>query len=197
MAGGLAQRLGLGEKSCIDLNGKPLISYMIDALSGAEKIGRIFVSVTPATPRTKELILKNYPAITVIDAAEGNYVHDMIYSVRSLNTQDPVMVTMCDLPLVTPEIIDGIVDAYEKCDEPALSTYVPIAVCREAGIRPDTVFHKNGKLIVPTGINILDAKDIDHEQPDFNYILGDKRLAMNVNTTAELEMCRKIMSGEE
>jgi len=194
MAGGLAQRLGCGEKSCIDLNGKPLISYIIGALQNAEGVGRIFISVTQATPLTKKLAEEEYPDIHIIEAAEGSYVGDMIYSIKEAGITGPVMVVMCDLPLVESDIIDDVIVKYATCDEPALSVYVPIALCRKIGVRPDTVFHKNTKLIVPTGINILDASDINNEQPDYNYIIDDLRLAMNVNTQEDLEKCKQMMA---
>ncbi|MDL2261026.1 NTP transferase domain-containing protein [Methanimicrococcus sp. OttesenSCG-928-J09] len=193
MAGGLAQRMGCGEKSCIDLNGKPLISYIIDALRGADGIGEIYVSVTQATPETKTLIRNEYSDLHLIEAAEGSYVGDMIYSIKAAGIIGPVMVVMCDLPLVRSDVIDEVLAKYETCEEPALSVYVPIALCKKIGIRPDTVFHKNTKLIVPTGINILDASDINNEQPDYNYIVDDPRLAMNVNTQEDLEKCRQMI----
>ncbi|WP_316558895.1 NTP transferase domain-containing protein [Methanimicrococcus stummii] len=194
MAGGLAQRMGSGEKSCIELNDKPLISYIIGALQDAKGIGKIYVSVTQATPETKKLIEKDYPDLCLIEAAEGSYVGDMIFSIKEAKLIGPVMVVMCDLPLVRADIIDEVLEKYEMCEEPALSVYVPIALCKKIGIRPDTVFHKNTKLIVPTGINILDASDINNEQPDYNYIVDDPRLAMNVNTPEDLEKCRQMLS---
>ena len=194
MAGGLAQRLGCGEKSCIKLNGNPLISYMINALKDAASIEKIYVSVTTATPQTKLLIEKEYKDLQVIEAAEGNYVGDMIYSIKETGAIGPILVVMCDLPLVNAEMIEDVLAKYETCDEPALSVYVPIALCKQIGIRPDTVFHKNTKLIVPTGINILDASDICNEQPDYNYIVNEPRLAMNVNTPEDLEKCRQMMT---
>jgi len=194
MAGGLAQRLGCGEKSCIDLNGKPLISYIIHALQNAENVGKIFISVTKATPLTKKLAEEEYPGLHIIEAAEGNYVGDMIYSIKEARVTGPVMVVMCDLPLVESDVIDDVIAKYDTCDEPALSVYVPIALCRKIGVRPDTVFHKNTKLIVPTGINILDASDINNEQPDYNYIIDDLRLAMNVNTQEDLEKCKQMIA---
>ena len=194
MAGGLAQRLGCGEKSCIELQGQPLISYIISALRNAAGIEKIFVSVTSATPQTKLLIEKEYTELQIIEASEGNYVGDMIYSIKETGVVGPIMVVMCDLPLVSAEIIEDVLAKYETCKEPALSVYVPIALCKKIGIRPDTVFHKNTKLIVPTGINILDATDINNEQPDYNYIVENPRLAMNVNTPEDLEKCKQLMT---
>jgi len=194
MAGGLAQRMGCGEKSCVNLNGKPLISYIVSALQNAQGVGKIFVSVTQATPMTKKLVEEEYPSLHIIEASEGSYVGDMIYSIKEAGITGPVMVVMCDLPLVESDIIDDVIVKYDTCEEPALSVYVPISLCKELGIRPDTVFNKNTKLIVPTGINILDASDINNEQPDYNYIIDDLRLAMNVNTPKDLEKCRQMMA---
>ncbi|MGP8319395.1 MAG: hypothetical protein ACT6FD_01180 [Methanosarcinaceae archaeon] len=41
--------------------------------------------------------------------------------------------------------------------------HVPISICRSLGIKPDTVFNRNGNLIDPTGINILDGNNIQQE----------------------------------
>jgi adenosylcobinamide-phosphate guanylyltransferase len=193
MAGGLAQRLGYGEKSCVDLGGQPLISYIISALQNAKYVDKIYVSVTKATPQTKILLENNFKDLKVIEAAEGNYVQDMIFSIKAAGVIGPVMVVMCDLPLVESDIIDDVILKYDQCENPALSVYVPIALCKKMGTRPDTVFHKDTKLIVPTGVNILDASDIDNEQSDYNYILNDMRLVMNVNTPEDLEKCRELI----
>ena len=116
MAGGLAQRMGCGEKSCIDLNGQPLIGYIIDALKGAEGIDQIHVSVTKATPKTKTLIEENYPELNLIEAAEGNYVGDMIYSIQKAGATGPIMVVMCDLPLIRSNIIEEVLKQYDACE---------------------------------------------------------------------------------
>lgn len=195
MAGGLAQRLGMGEKSCIKINGKYLIAYVIEALENTKGIEDIYISVTDATPLTKELLETEFKdRVKVIVAKEGNYVQDMIYTIKKTGTKGPVMVAMCDLPLIEPDLLEDIMLAYDCCIEPALSTYVPIKICKEIGIRPDTVFHKNGKLIIPIGINILDSNDMENEQPDFNYIIEDHRAAMNINTPKDLNNCEIVIS---
>lgn len=194
MAGGLGTRLGMGEKPCIDLLGKSLISYVIDALEGAEHIGRIFVAVSPATPNTEKTVLERYDGkVQVIRTPGGNYVGDMVYAVETAGIREPVLIIMSDLPVITPEILDFIVQEYEKCGKPAMSVYVPISVCKELGTRPDTVFNKEGKLIVPTGVNVLDGRYIHEEQEDFNLILEDPELALNVNTVEDLKRCKDIL----
>jgi len=62
---------------------------------------------------------------------------------------------------------------------------------------PDTVFNKDGKLIVPTGVNILDSSQIRNEQEDFNLILENPKLAINVNTVKDLQRCRDLLQGPQ
>jgi adenosylcobinamide-phosphate guanylyltransferase len=196
MAGGFGQRLGMGEKPCVELLGKPLIAYVIDTLRASENIDRVFVSISPVTPRTEIMIQERYKGeVRVIRTFGGNYVGDMIHAVETAETVGPVMIIMSDLPLINPEIIDLVIKKYKEEGKPALSVYVPINVCKGAGIRPDTVFNKDGKLIVPVGINILDSSQIRKEQEDFNLILDNPKLAINVNTVQDLQHCKDLLQG--
>jgi adenosylcobinamide-phosphate guanylyltransferase len=194
MAGGRGLRLGMGEKPCIKVMGKHLVTYVIDALDKSEGIDRIFVAVSPATPNTETVVLDHYGGrIKVIRTPGGNYVGDMVHTVETAEILEPVLIIMSDLPLITPELIDLIINEYRKCGTPALSVHVPISVCRSLGIRPDTVFNRNGKLIVPTGVNILDGRDIHKEQEDFNLVLENPELALNINTVNELAHCKQLL----
>lgn len=196
MAGGFGQRLGMGEKPCVELLGKPLIAYVIDTLRATQNIDNVFVAVSPVTPKTEIMIQERYKGeVRVIRTFGGNYVGDMIHAVETAQTVGPVMIIMSDLPLIDPELIDSIIGKYKEEGKPALSVYVPINICKGAGIRPDTVFNKDGKLIVPTGINILDSSQIRNEQEDFNLILDNPKLAINVNTVKDLQRCRDLLQG--
>lgn len=197
MAGGLGKRLGMGEKPCIEVLGKPLISYVVDALEGSEKIDRIFVAVSPATPNTEYVILNYYGGrVKVIRTTGRNYVGDMVYAVESAGIVDPVLIIMSDLPLIRPDLVDSIIGEYKKCGKPAMSVHVPISVCKNLGVRPDTVFNRDGNLIVPTGVNILDGKDIHQEQEDFNLVLEDPELALNINTVDDLKRCKDMLKND-
>ena len=82
----------------------------------------------------------------------------------------------------------------EKCGKPAMSVFSPISVCKSLGIRPDTVFHWGGKLIVPAGINILDGGDVDNEQDYVSLVLDSEELALNINTVSDLQKCKEMLS---
>ncbi|MFP4655607.1 MAG: NTP transferase domain-containing protein [Methanohalobium sp.] len=190
MAGGRGTRLGMGEKPCVQILRHPLISYVIDALDKAKNIGQIYVAVSHATPNTEKYVSNKYQGqVKVIKTVGGDYVGDMICAVENAGIKEPVMIIMSDLALITPELIDEIIDEYYKCGKPALSVHVPISVCKKLGLRPDTVFNREGNLIVPTGVNVLDGKYIRQEQDDYNLIMENPQLALNINTPDDLERC--------
>lgn len=194
MAGGQGLRLGMGEKPCVELLGKPLISYVIDSLERSSRIDRVFVAVSPSTPSTEDLVKEEYgDHIQAVNTAGDNYVGDMVYAVESSGIDEPVMIIMSDLPLVTPELLDSIIDAYEVCGKSSMSVFIPLSLCSEVGIRPDTVFNWGGQLIVPAGINILDGKHINEEQDYHNYMLEDPEIALNINTAEDLKRCETIL----
>ena len=141
MAGGFGQRLGMGEKPCVELLGKPLIAYVIDTLRAAKGIDRVFVAVSPVTPKTEIMIQERYKGeVRVIRTFGGNYVGDMIHAVETAGTTGPVMIIMSDLPLINPELIDLVIEKYREEGKPALSVYVPINVCKGAG-SAGRIFH--------------------------------------------------------
>jgi len=194
MAGGQGLRLGMGEKPCVELLGKPLISYVIDSLERSSYIDRIFVAVSPSTPATEKLVTEIYgDHIQAINTNGDNYVGDMVYAVESSNIREPVMIIMSDLPMVTPKLIDSIIEAYQDCGSSSMSVFVPISLCKKVGIRPDTVFNWEGNLIVPAGINILDGKFISEEQEYHNYMLDDPEVALNINTVDDMKRCEDLL----
>ena len=106
------------------------------------------------------------------------------------------MIIMADLPLVTSDLIDEIIEVYEGRPEPALSTHTPLDLHSRLGRRPDSLFNYQGRLIVPAGINVLDGTEIEKEQEDFHLILERIELAVNVNVAGDLMLCEKIMQGD-
>ncbi len=194
MAGGQGLRLGMGEKPCVELLGKPMICYVIDALKQSAGIDTIYVTVSPSTPFTEELVLDRYEGeVKIMSTAGDNYVGDMVYAVEEAGIKDPVMIIMSDLPLVSSELLDNIIDAYGKCGVDSMSVFIPLSLCKDIGIRPDTVFNWKGRFIVPAGINVLRGDTINEEQAYHNYMLDDPELALNINTAEDMKRCEHIL----
>ncbi len=131
-----------------------------------------------------------------MDTPGRGFVADMIFAVEEASVTDPILVIMADLPLITPDLIDEIIEIYEERPEPALSTHTPLSLHRLLGRRPDSLFNYHGQLIVPSGINVLDGSDIKKEQEDYHLILERMELAVNVNVVEDLMLCEKMMQGD-
>ena len=193
MAGGRGSRLKMGEKPLVTLFGRPLIDYVALALEDS-CVDRIFVATTENVPRTKKWATER--ELCVIETGGYGYVADMIEAVKTAEVTDPIMIIMADLPLVTSDLIDEIIEVYEGRPEPALSTHTPLDLHSRLGRRPDSLFNYQGRLIVPAGINVLDGCEIEKEQEDFHLILERIELAVNVNVAGDLMLCEKIMQGD-
>jgi adenosylcobinamide-phosphate guanylyltransferase len=193
MAGGRGSRLRRGEKPLVTLFGRPLIDYVALALEDSS-VDRIFVATTDNVPRTRVWAIER--GLSVMETGGYGYVADMIEAVKKAEVTGPIMIIMADLPLVTSDLIDEIIEVYEERPEPALSTHTPLDLHSRLGRRPDSLFNYHGRLIVPAGINVLDGVDIEKEQEDFHLILERIELAVNVNVAGDLMLCEKIMQGD-
>jgi adenosylcobinamide-phosphate guanylyltransferase len=193
MAGGKGSRLGMGEKPLVKLFGKPLIDYVVSALLDSSA-DRILVAVTENVPMTRKWALEK--ELTVVDTSGKGFVADMVDAVEMAGVAEPILIVMADLPLVTPDLIDEIMETYEKRPEPALSTHTPLDLHRRLGRRPDSLFNYRSQLIVPSGINILDGANIREEQEDYHLIMERIELAVNVNVVEDLKLCESIMQGD-
>ena len=193
MAGGRGSRLKMGEKPLVKLFGRPLIDYVALALEDSS-VDRIFVSATENVPQTREWAVER--GLAVVETGSYGYVADMIEAVQKARVTDPIMIIMADLPLVTSDLIDEIIDVYESRPEPALSTHTPLELHSRLDRRPDSLFNYRGRLIVPAGINVLNGAEIEKEQEDFHLIMERIELAVNVNVPGDLKLCERIMQGD-
>ena len=193
MAGGKGSRLRMGEKPLVKLFGRSLIDYVVSALLDSSA-DRIFVAATENVPMTRKWALER--ELGVVDTKGKGFVTDMVEAVEMAGVAEPILIVMADLPLVTPDLIDEIMETYEKRPEPALSTHTPLDLHRRLGRRPDSLFNYRSQLIVPSGINILDGANIREEQEDYHLIMERIELAVNVNVVEDLKLCESIMQGD-
>ena len=193
MAGGKGSRLRMGEKPLVKLFGRPLIDYVVSALLDSSA-DRIFVAVTKNVPMTEGWARER--ELSVVDTSGKGFVADMVEAVEKAGVIQPILIIMADLPLITPDLIDEIMETYEERSEPALSTHTPLNLHGRLGRRPDSLFNYRGQLIVPSGINILDGADIREEQEDYHLIMERIELAVNVNVVEDLKLCESIIQGD-
>jgi len=176
------------------LMGRPLIAYVVSALEDSSIVERIFVATTESVPGTRRWTDER--GLKALDSPGRGFISDMVWAVEQAGIREPLLIIMADLPLITGELIDDIIAVYESRPEPALSTHTPLSLHRRLGRRPDSLFNYYGELIVPAGVNILDAATIREEQEDYHLILERLELAVNVNLAQDLKLVERIMLGE-
>lgn len=196
MAGGKGSRLNRGEKPLVRLFGRPLIEYVVSCLTDSLSVseGRILVATTNNVPLTSRWARER--ELEVVETAGKGFVPDMVEAVKQAGVKEPILVIMADLPLVTPDLIDQIIEIYDQRPEPALSTHTPLHLHTRMGRRPDALFNYQGQLIVPSGINILEGANIRDEQEDYHLIMERIELALNVNVAEDLKLCELIIQGD-
>ena len=120
----------------------------------------------------------------------------MGYAVRTMGLQT-VLAICADLPLITAEVINAIVDCYERCGKPALSVVVPMETKTHLGLSGKYGFELNGTRVVPAGINVIDGLRIDEEELDEEiYVFDRKEVALNINTVQELRIAENLFQQE-
>lgn len=193
MAGGKGTRLKMGEKPLVKLIGRHLIDYVVTALEDSS-VGRIFVATTENVPLTRKWAEDR--GLAAVDTPGIGFVADMVCAVERAGVKEPMLIIMADLPLITPDLLDDIIEVYGERLEPALSVHTPLGLHSRLGRRPDSLFNYQGRLIVPSGVNILDGADIRHEQEDYHLIMERMELAVNVNVADDLKLCEKVLLGD-
>jgi len=100
-----------------------------------------------------------------------------------------------DLPLVTGNILDMIVERYEMCGKPALTVAVPLETKEKLGMSVEYSFKMGDKDVVPVGINVIDGrKRYGDEWLDQDIFLLDlDELAVNINTLQELQLAQQFL----
>lgn len=105
-------------KALLGIAGKPMVQWVIDALSGSEKIGRIvLVGLSGDDGITS-------PKLAAYVPDQGSLLRNAVAGVDEVTRLDPAacQVVMCsaDIPLITPEIVDEFID---QSSDPSADLY--------------------------------------------------------------------------
>ena len=206
MAGGKGTRLKSStEKPLFKFKSKPLIEYVLSNLSKSKYIEKIVVATSPHTPETTECIAKkiknnqsNLNNLTksnnkiieeYIETPGKGYIEDLSFLLDKFeksSKNDILVMINTDLPFVSSDIIDDVLENYFKSEKIAMSVQVPIAIFNKYGIKPSYVFDD----FVPSGLNILISQNI--EQIEEKFIVSKAELALNINTHDDIRLANEI-----
>lgn len=192
MAGGKGSRMRLAEeKPLVVVGGKPVIERVLVSLLKAKRVESIVVAVSDCTPRTARFVAK-FPVRVAMTPGKG-YIEDMQYLVKRLKL-GKVLTVAADIPLITGETVDEIVDRFESCGKPALAVVAPLETKLKLGLGVEYSFEVAGKTVVPVGINAVDGERIDEEELEQEVLVLDKvEVAVNINTLEELRLAERLL----
>jgi len=190
MAGGMGKRMGIDvEKPLVEINEKPMIQYVVEALKGTDKIDNIIAATSKNTPKTK--IYLNELDIKTVETPGNGYVNDLGFVLSNFKLDDILLTITADVPLINSDIIDYVMGEYGKSKKPAMSVVVPLHVFEKYGLKPTIMFEN----MVPSGLNIL--RSINKTQDEEVLVLEKIELALNINTYEDIKLLKKLMGDHD
>jgi adenosylcobinamide-phosphate guanylyltransferase len=182
MAGGEGTRLNLGEKPLLDICGRPMISYVIDAFVAADCEPVVVTSFR--TPMTRNWCRAQ--GITIQNAGGSGYIEDMVESVTALEESGPLFISVSDIPCVSPETIRSVQYFHAQSGKDACSTWIPASSVH--GDERCMPYRENvdGIEACPAGMNIMTGARIACPQEEARMLVNDPGLSINVNTRENL-----------
>jgi adenosylcobinamide-phosphate guanylyltransferase len=192
MAGGAGTRLNMGEKPLVQICGRPMIEYVIQAFERADI--EVAVIISPGTPFTANWCRAH--RITFVSAEGVGYIPDLIQAVEETGELNAIFTCVSDLPCLTPGIVEEIRSAYEQSGKDACSTWVPKRLCDQSGCRTTYIQTIEGQPASAAGINILRGDRIHHEQDELKLLLHHKNLIFNINTREDLLKAERFLRAQ-
>jgi adenosylcobinamide-phosphate guanylyltransferase len=185
------------EKPLLDLKGKAMIEYVLDALICSQKFRRIVAVSSPFSSKTTNF-LYHHPyysnrLIEVIETKGDSYSKDLSFVLNKLKP-DKVLTVSADLPLLRSYIVDQIV-IHNIPRFSCASIILEKHFVENIGIIPSIVFNIGGHHYCHSGIIVFNSPRVKECQKIKEYfILMNKReIAVNVNTLRELQLAERLL----
>ena len=190
MAGGRGTRLKVPcEKPLFKLHDKPLIKYVIDNVNQSKFIDKLFIAVSPNTPETTKYLNSADGDFKILNTSGEDYLTDLSYILdyfEKKSKDDVLLFINADLPFISTQTIDYVLDYYLNSDKDALSTLVPVEIFEKLGL--DYSYEFNG--YVPSGLNVLRSVNIVQEEDQL--VIPKDELALNINTIPDSKVAEKL-----
>lgn len=190
MAGGMGTRLKVPqEKPIFKLHDKPLIKYVLDNLESSRLVDKVVIAVSPNTVETTQYLKSLNGDFEILPTSGEDYLKDLSYVLdyfEKKSKNDILLFINADLPFISSETIDQVLNYYLKSDKDALSVVVPVEVFQDLGL--DYYYEFNG--CVPSGLNVLRSENI--LQDENQLVLRKVELALNINTIPDSKIAEKL-----
>ena len=190
-AGGKGTRMGRCgiEKPMMKVGDKCTVERVIDALRQTKSVDRILVSVSDNTLETEKYL--NSIGVETVRTSGEDFMGDLHQALECLSG-DYVLTTPSDLPLVTSENFEAIIDYFDPRIMDSLLAVIDEKTVRDIGITPSYTRESRGIKWVLSGVSIIDRKKtlageyLEETLFETNW----PELSVNVNTQLELDLAR-------
>ncbi len=187
MAGGRGTRLKTPvEKPLFKIHDKPLIKYVLDNLESSKLVEKVIIATSPNTPETSDYI-KDF-GYEILDTPGVDFLHDLsliLDHFEKKSSSDVLLFINADLPFITGESIDFILETYFEHGKDALSTLIPVEIFNDLNLKYE--YEYNG--LVPVGVNIL--RSVNKIQDEYQLVMEKEELAFNINTLQDAGVANK------
>jgi adenosylcobinamide-phosphate guanylyltransferase len=185
LAGGKSSRMEK-DKGVIKIGGKPLIDSVVESVKGS-KVEDLFIATSLNAPMTKKYCDKK--RYNIIETTGKGYHEDLHY----LLSLHPGFVSIaCDIPFLKAEHINSIIDFYNEFDRGnSITGVVPLDII-PSYVVPSYVFEYEERKLVAVGLNI-----VTNARKNLPFIFTDPLLAININTTYDLEIAKTMQNGQD
>ena len=109
---------GMVEKPMLEVGGRHIIDRVVEAVSGAEKVSRVLVSVSDNTPRTEEFL--HSIGVETIRTSGADFMEDM-HSAFEVLDSDFVLTCPSDMPMLKSFTVDSFIRFFSPEMESAIA----------------------------------------------------------------------------
>lgn len=214
MCGGRGRRLGGAvEKPLVEVAGQPMVEHVCQALV-ASRVEQVYAAVSPHTPATRTHLAERVPSVNqensadqarsddnpdlhvrdirLVDTPGDGYVADLDTALDTTDT--PVLTVAADLPLLSDDAVDAVLDAYaaistgtdDAREVVSLAVLVPTALKRAVGASVDDAVEREGRELVSSGVNIVAGR------VDETHVSRDVGLTVNVNRPRDIRVAEAL-----
>jgi adenosylcobinamide-phosphate guanylyltransferase len=203
MCGGRGTRMNAvieTEKPMLKLRGVTMVERVLRALVGFRQFEKIVAISSLNTPKTTVFLRNHYYSssglIDVVETKGISYSKDLSIVVHKFEPSR-VFVVSADLPLLNPKIVQDIA-VRSMPNFPCVSVVLEKLFVERIGIEPSIRIIIGKKEYSHSGITILDSSKVNRDRilEEHYIVMNKKELAVNVNSTRELEMAEAMLEDK-
>jgi adenosylcobinamide-phosphate guanylyltransferase len=177
--------MGGVEKPMLELAGKRFVEHVVSALQDSKKFERVVAVVSPNVPATKKFLVSM--SVETIETPGKGYPYDLSIVLERLSPAR-VLVVPADVPLLTAQAVNEIVDALTRIDASAASIALEKSFVEKLGVAPSVVLNN----MCHSGITLFDSRQ-KGEMKERYVTMNKIEIALNVNTENERKLAESLV----